>query len=113
MTDDLTLAPFHVHTRDDDVHELWLFDGDMEQVEDVFDELDAESNGHGWESLAWWLTHSEMPELADTIWFSSEGGTFVAGSDDPIALRRLAERLHTAFHDRSELAQLITNAETD
>ena len=56
-----------------------LFDGDMEDVEDVFDDLDTESNGHGWESLALWLIHAEMPSLADTIWFSSEGGTLWQG----------------------------------
>jgi hypothetical protein len=113
VTDDLSLAPFRIHTRDDGTQELCLFDGDMEEVEDVFDELNAESNGHGWESLAWWLTHTEMPDLADPIWFSSEGGTFVAGSSDPAALRRLAERLHAAFHDRSLLARLITEADLD
>jgi hypothetical protein len=113
VTEDLSLAPFRIHARDDGAHELYLFDGDMEEVEDVFDDLGAESNGHGWESLARWMTHTEMPDLADPIWFSSEGGTFVAGSADPAALRRLAERLHTAFHDRSLLAQLITQAEID
>ena len=47
----------------------------------------------------------------DPIWFSSEGDTFVAGSSDPAALRRLAERLHAAFHDHSLLARLITEGE--
>ncbi|BCJ48089.1 hypothetical protein GCM10010168_24490 [Actinoplanes ianthinogenes] len=92
---------------------LSLFDGDMEEVEDVFDEAGAESNGHGWEALAWWLTHTEMPDLAEVIWFGSEGGTFVAGSADRAALRRLAERLHAAFHDRSLLAGLVAAAGLD
>jgi hypothetical protein len=38
-----------------------------------------------------WLTPTEMPDLADPIWFSSKGGSFVAGSSDPAALRRLAD----------------------
>jgi hypothetical protein len=113
VTEDLSLAPFRTHAREDGAHVLWLYDGDMEQVEDVFDDLSAESNGHGWQSLAWWMTHSEMPDLADPIWFSSEAGTFVAGSSDPAALRRLAERLHAAFHNRSLLARLIAQAELD
>jgi hypothetical protein len=113
VTEDLSLAPFRLHVREDGAHELWLFDGDMEQVEDVFADLGAESNGHGWEGLAWWLTHSEMPDLAEPVWFSSESGTFVAGSSNPTALRRVAERLHAAFHNRSLLAQLITEAELD
>lgn len=113
MTDDLSLAPFHIDARDDGAHELWLSDGDMEHVESVFDDHGAESNGHGWESLAWWLTHTEMPELAEPIWFGSEAGTFVAGSSDPKALRRLAERLHAAYHDPALLARLITEAELD
>jgi hypothetical protein len=83
----------------------------MEDVEDVFDDLGAESNGHGWESLAWWMTRSEMPDLGEPIWFRSESGTFVAGSSDTAALRRLAERLHAAFHDRSLLARLIVQSE--
>jgi hypothetical protein len=113
VADDLFLSPFHICAREDGQQELVLYDGDMEDVEDVFDDLDAESNGHGWESLAQWLIQAEMPGLADAIWFSSEGGTFVAGSSDPVALRRLAERLHAVFHDRVLLAQLITEAELD
>ena len=113
MADDLSLSPFHTDAREDGQQELVLYDGDMEDVEDVFDDLGAESNGHGWESLAQWLIHAEMPGLADTIWFSSEGGTFVAGSSDPAALRRLAERLHAAFHDRALLSRLITDAGLD
>jgi hypothetical protein len=54
-----------------------------------------------------------MSDLADAIWFDSEGGTFVAGGLDPAALRRLAERLYAAFHDRALLARLITEAELD
>jgi hypothetical protein len=111
VTEDLSLAPFRIDTREDGAQELLLPDGDMQQVEDVFDALGAESNGHGWESLAWWLTHTDMPDLADPIWFDSEAGTFVAGSSDPAALRRLANRLHAAYHDRSLLTQLITAAE--
>ncbi|WP_051800124.1 Imm51 family immunity protein [Catenuloplanes japonicus] len=113
MTDDLSLSPFLLYARDDGQQELVLFDGDMEDVEDVFDGLDAESNGHGWQSLAQWLVHAEMPGLADEIWFSSESGTFVAGSSDPAALRRLGGRLHAAFHDRALLSRLITEAEPD
>ncbi|MFI1996659.1 Imm51 family immunity protein [Actinoplanes sp. NPDC020271] len=113
MDDDLSLSPFHVYAREDGQQELVLFDGDMEDVEDVFDDLDAESNGHGWESLAQWLIQAEMPGLADVIWFSSESGTFVAGGSEPAALRRLAERLHAAFHDRALLSQLITEAKLD
>jgi len=113
MTEDLSLAPFRIHTDDDGSHQLWLFDGDMEKVADVFEDGDAESNGHGWESLASWLLEAEMPETADLIWFGSEGGTFVAGSSDPAALRQLAERLHAAFHDRSLLARLVDEADLD
>ncbi|MEU4622013.1 Imm51 family immunity protein [Actinoplanes sp. NPDC023801] len=113
MTEDLSLFPFRIDTSDDATQQLWLFDGDMEQVEDVFADRGAESNGHGWESLAGWLIDTEMPELADLIWFGSESGTFVAGSSDPAAVRRLAERLHEAFHDRTLLARLITEATLD
>ncbi|MFD1374403.1 Imm51 family immunity protein [Actinoplanes sichuanensis] len=113
MTDDLSLAPFRIHTVDDGSHQLWLFDGDMEEVADVFEDRDAESNGHGWESFARWLLEAEMPDSAERIWFGSESGTFVAGSSDRTALRRLAERLHTAFHDRPLLARLVTEAELD
>jgi hypothetical protein len=113
VTDDLSLAPFRIHTLDDGSQQLWLFDGDMEEVADVFEDRDAESNGHGWESFASWLLEAEMPDNADLIWFGSEGGTFVAGSSDPAALRQLAERLYAAFHDRSLLARLVTEAELD
>lgn len=111
--DDLSLSPFHLCIREDGGQELVLFDGDMEKVEDVFDDLDAESNGHGWESLARWLIHAQVPSLADQICFSSESGTFVAGSSDHAALHRLGERLHAAYHDRALLSRLITEAELD
>lgn len=113
MTEDLSLAPFRIHTLDDRSQQLWLFDGDMEDVADVFEDRDAESNGHGWESFANWLLETEMPDKAELIWFGSEGGTFVAGSSDPAALRQLAERLHAAFQDRSLLAQLVAEADLD
>ncbi|XVV10815.1 Imm51 family immunity protein [Actinoplanes sp. CA-131856] len=113
MADDLALPPFHLFAREDGQHELVLSDGDMVDVEGVFDGLDAEANGYGWESLARWLVLKEMPELVHVIWFDSEGGTFVAGSSDPAALRRLAEPLHAAFHDRSLLSRLIIEAELD
>ncbi|XVU29660.1 Imm51 family immunity protein [Actinoplanes sp. CA-054009] len=113
MADDPSLSPFLIHSREDGQQELLLSDGDMVDVEDVFVDLDAEGNGYGWEGLGSWLIETEMPGLADVIWFSSEGGTFVAGSSDPVALRRLAERLHAAFHDRTLLSRLITEAELD
>jgi Immunity protein 51 len=113
VTDDLSLAPFRIHTLDDGLQQLWLFDGDMEEVADVFENRDTESNGHGWESFANWLLEAEMPDNAKLIWFGSEGGTFVAGRSDPAALRQLAERLHAAFHDRLLLARLVTEAEVD
>jgi hypothetical protein len=111
VTADLSLSPFEIHDLEDGSHQLWLFDGDMEQVEDVFDDQGAEGNGHGWESLAQALVRAQLPEVEPLIWFGSESGTFVAGSTDPAALRRLAERLHAAFHDRSMLARLIAEAE--
>ncbi|MET8154407.1 Imm51 family immunity protein [Actinoplanes sp. NPDC049668] len=113
MTDDFSLAPFRIHTLDDGSQQLWLFDGDMEEVADVFEDLDAEGNGHGWENFAGRLVEAEMPDKAELIWFGSEGGTFVAGSSVPTALRQLAERLHAAFHDRSLLARLLAQAELD
>jgi hypothetical protein len=64
VTDDLSLAPYRIDTVEDGSQQLWLFDGDMEEVADVFEDRDAESNGHGWESFASWLLEAEMPDLA-------------------------------------------------
>lgn len=106
------LVPFRLEAVDDG-YELWLVDGDLEPVEDVFEEHDAENNGHGWQSLARWVVQAEMPELVDQIWFDSEAGMFVAGGSDQAALRRLANRLHAAFHDRELLSRLVAQAEAD
>ncbi|MEU5148833.1 hypothetical protein AB0G42_16790 [Streptomyces yangpuensis] len=53
MTDASALAPFHLDERGegDISHCLYLFDGDMEQVADVFEEHNAERHGYGWDGL--------------------------------------------------------------
>jgi hypothetical protein len=84
VTDQSPLAPFILDEAEaaQTSHCLMLFDGDMEEVEDVFEEPIAEGNGLGWEGLAQSLVHSFMPELADRLDFGSESGTFVVTSTD-------------------------------
>src|SRR5262245_27030153 len=89
---------------------LMMTDGDMEQVEDVFEDLNAEGNGHGWEGLAESVGEAQMSEIADRLTFGSEAGTFVVESHDLSALQRLGALLHDAFHDRPLLADLISKA---
>ncbi|TLQ42596.1 Imm51 family immunity protein [Streptomyces marianii] len=113
MIDPTALAPFHLdETGDPDPsHCLYLFDGDMEQVADVFEEHNAESHGHGWEGLAESLVSSRMPDSADKLHFGSEAGTFVVSSSDVKALTDLAVLLHSAFHNRELLSQYILTAD--
>ncbi|MGW8889701.1 Imm51 family immunity protein [Streptomyces sp. NPDC055749] len=113
MTEQSPLAPFILDEADatQTSHCLMLFDGDMEQVEDVFEEHNAEANGHGWEGLAQSLVHSLMPELAARLYFGSESGTFVVTSTDLTALQRLGDVLRDAFHDRDLLARHIRVAD--
>lgn len=111
VTKVIEMDPFQIHELENGSYELWLFDGDMEKVEDVFHDHGAEGNGHGWQAFAWALVDSKLPDLSEVIWFDSEGGTFVAGSDDVTALQRLVVLLHAAFHDHSLLAQLIRETE--
>lgn len=113
VTTQSPLAPFVLDEADatQTSHCLMLFEGDMEQVEAVFEEHDAEGNGHGWEGLAESLVHTQMPELADRLDFGSESGTFVVTSDDITALRQLGDVLHGAFHDRELLARHIQGAD--
>ncbi|MDA5280019.1 Imm51 family immunity protein [Streptomyces sp. Isolate_45] len=113
MTDASALAPFHLdeHSESDGSHCLYLFDGDMEQVADVFEEHNAECHGHGWEGLAQSLAHSQMPENGDKLrFFGSEAGTFVVTSPDLEALTELAVLLHSAFHNRERLSEYILTA---
>ncbi|MFJ2747211.1 Imm51 family immunity protein [Streptomyces sp. NPDC087297] len=113
MTDASALAPFHLDERSegDTSHCLYLFDGDMEQVADVFEEHSAECHGHGWEGLAQSLAHFHMPENGDQLqFFGSEAGTFVVTSPDLKALTDLAVLLHAAFHDRELLSHYIQAA---
>ncbi|WP_406430861.1 Imm51 family immunity protein [Streptomyces sp. NBC_01589] len=109
MTDQSPLAPFILDEAEAarTSHCLMLFDGDMEDVEDVFEEHNAGGNGHGWEGLAQSLVHSFMPELADRLDFGSESGTFVVTSTDLTALKRLGDVLRDAFHNRDILARQI------
>lgn len=114
MTEQLLLAPFILDEADaaQTAHCLMLFDSDMEELEDVFEEHNAEGNGHGWEGLAQSLVHSFMPELADRLNFGSESGTFVVTSTDLTALKQLGGMLRDAFHDRNLLAHHIQSADT-
>ncbi|MGW6876054.1 Imm51 family immunity protein [Streptomyces xanthophaeus] len=111
MTDPSALAPFRLDegSETDPSHCLYLFE--MDQVADVFEEHDAESNGHGWEGLAESLVHSRMPESVDKLNFGSEGDTFVVTSTDLTALTELAVLLHSAFHNRELLSQYIRTAD--
>ncbi|SEL28733.1 Imm51 family immunity protein [Streptacidiphilus jiangxiensis] len=113
MNDASALAPFHLDEggEGDPWHCLYLFDGDMERVADVFEEHNAESHGHGWQGLAVSLVRSRMPEFVDALQFGSEAGTFVVTSADLNALTRLAGLLHSAFHHRALLGELIQEAD--
>ncbi|MFD6891170.1 Imm51 family immunity protein [Streptomyces sp. NPDC059957] len=114
MSDASALAPFHLDegSEANGSHCLYLFDGDMEQVADVFEQHNAESHGYGWEGLAQSLAHSLMPGSGDKIeFFGSEAGTFVVTSPDLKALTELAVLLHSAFHNRELLSHYIQTAE--
>ncbi|MDX3539699.1 Imm51 family immunity protein [Streptomyces sp. MB09-01] len=114
MTDASALAPFHLDEggESDGSHCLYLFDGDMEQVADVFEEHNAECHGYGWEGLAQSLTYSQMPESGRNLqFFGSEAGTFVVTSPDLKALTDLAVLLHAAFHNRELLSHYIQTAD--
>lgn len=115
MVDQNTLAPF-VFTEQEatpGTFELVLYDGDMEEIEDVFHALNAEGHGHGWEGLAQSVVQTQMPEISNHLNFSSEAGTFVAISNELSSLQRLGAVLHAAFHDRTLLSELIREADPD
>jgi hypothetical protein len=110
-----TLAPFVLFEQQDrpEAFELVLYDGEMEEVEAVFHEQNAEGHGHGWEGLAQSVVKSQMPEISDHLSFSSEAGTFVVISNELHALQRLGAVLHSAFHNRALLTELIREADPD
>ncbi|MFJ3176625.1 Imm51 family immunity protein [Streptomyces roseus] len=89
-------------------HCLYLIE--MDQVADVFEEHDAEGNGHGWEGLADSLVHSHMPDSVGKLHFGSEGDTFVVTSSDLEVHTELAVLLHSAFHNRELLSHYIQTA---
>ncbi|MFD7031557.1 Imm51 family immunity protein [Streptomyces sp. NPDC059917] len=111
MTDASALAPFHLDEGDesDPSHCLYLFE--MSQVAEVFEEHDAEGNGHGWERLAESLVHSHMPENVSKLHFGSECDPFVVTSTDLTAVTELAVLLHSAFHSRELLSYYIRTAD--
>lgn len=113
MSNASAFAPFHLSegSETEPFHCLYLFDGDMEQVADVFDEHNAENHGHGWQGLAMSLVRSRMPESVDKLHFGSEAGTFVVTSTDLQALTDLAVLLHSAFHNRLLLNDYIKTAD--
>jgi|GEM_PF-3888205 len=111
----MALAPFVIleHERASGSFDLVLYDGDMEEVEEIFHAWNAEGHGHGWEGLAQSVVRSRMPEIIGRLNFGSEAGTFVANSSDLGALLRLAAVLHEAFHDHTLLGELIRDADPD
>ncbi|WP_394437718.1 Imm51 family immunity protein [Streptomyces sp. SGAir0957] len=113
MSDRSALAPFHLDETGEPgpSHCLYLCEGDMERVADVFEQHNAESHGHGWEWLAESLVNSRMPASADTFHFGSEAGTFVVLSSDLKALTELSVLLHSAFHNRELLSQYILTSD--
>ncbi|WP_164540428.1 Imm51 family immunity protein [Streptomyces abyssomicinicus] len=111
MTDASALAPFRLDEGCESDPSHCLYFVEMDQVADVFEEHDAEGNGHGWEGLAESPVHSRMPESADKIHFGSESDTFVVTSPDLKALTELAVLLHSAFHNRELLSHYIQTAD--
>ncbi|MFC5671628.1 Imm51 family immunity protein [Streptomyces incanus] len=82
----------------------------MEHVGNVFEEHDAEANGHGREDLAQSPALSLMSELADEMDFGPESGTFVVTSTGITALKRPGDVLRGASQDRDLLARHIQGA---
>lgn len=113
MSNASALAPFHLDegSPSDPSHCLYLTDGDMEQVADIFERHNAESHGHGWEGLAMSLVRSRMPESVGKLHFGSEAGTFVVTSTDLQVLTDLAVLLHAAFHNHALLSDHILTAD--
>ena len=74
MVDQTSFAPLVLSEQETapGTFELVLYDGDMEEVEDTFDALNAKGNGHGWEGLAQSVVKAKMPEISDRLDFSSD-----------------------------------------
>jgi hypothetical protein len=114
-TDRTTFAPL-VLFRYPETPDRWclmLSDHQMILVNDVFEAHGAYGNGYSWTGVARSAVRSRAPELADQIDYDPEGGTFVAHSTDPAALRRLGAILRDAFHSRVLLAELVRSADPE
>ncbi|WP_435204020.1 Imm51 family immunity protein [Micromonospora sp. bgisy143] len=90
---------------------LMMADADWDDAVDVFDECGAYGNGYGWEGVARQAMRAHLADVANTVDFDSEGGTFVAHSFDVDALRQLGAVLQKATLDHRLLAELIRGAE--
>lgn len=113
MEDRTTFAPFLLLEYPTGGYGLVLFDGAMEQVEDVFVAAGAEANGHGWEALAESVVRHRFPDSADDLHVTSEAGTFAVDSESLDALRKLGGVLHSAFHDRALLSTLVRDLDAE
>jgi hypothetical protein len=92
---------------------LLMADAAWEDTLDVFEECGAYGNGYGWEGFARQAFRAYVPDVADRIDFDPEGGTFVAESTNPDALRQLGHVLQASVRDHRLLAELIQGAEPD
>ncbi|MET8628571.1 immunity 51 family protein [Kitasatospora sp. NPDC004669] len=115
MNDETSYAPLTLseYDHEPESYYLMLTDDAMVAVEDEFTACGREGNGYGWEGVARSAVRSHAPEVADRLTYGSEAGMFVARSHDLDALRRLATLLSQAFHDRTQLAELIRSVHPD
>ena len=92
---------------------LMLSDRHMVHVTDVFEAQGVYGNGYDWEAVARQVVRSRGGALEGRFKYDPEAGTFVAYGTDVEALRELGAALKLAFDDRSVLAELIRDAESD
>lgn len=90
-----------------------LSDHHMVEVAELFEAAGYMGGGYDWEAIARQSVRAFAPELEGCFGTDPEAGTFAAYGKDEAALRKLAELLHDAFHDRDRLARLIADAEPD
>ena len=79
-------------------------------IGELFETAGRQSSGYTWADVALQAMRSSSPELEERLSMDPEAGMFCAYGEDLEAIKALGALLHTAYHDRSALAELVRNA---
>lgn len=89
-----------------------VFD-DFDGTAETFEEMGYDAGGYAWHGVVEALVLMKAPQLAKKLDYDPEGSMFAVVSQDPDALRKVAELMRQAIANPELLKEAIENADPD